>query len=385
MARKVLFAANNFWNSPFQVGTHELAKQFLKNNWDVAFVSDPISPFHLLSKNKDLIKERLNIWRSGGIRHSTSLWTYVPFSIFSPANTLLLRSKFVFKNWYKFSIPNCINKINEEKFNNVDLLYIDSLYQSFWLKEIKYKKSIFRIADDNTGFSRYKKNIVDKIEGEIASAVDMVVYSAQTLKKKVEELNPKFSFYLPNGVDYNHFATNKGTLPVEFKSIPEPRIIYVGAIDNWFDFNLINLACKSLPEYNFILIGNTTLAKDKLIDNPNLFLLGTRPYKDVPNYLHHSNIGIIPFDRENHKDLVDSISPLKLLQYFACGVPSLSVRWKQLEMMNSPVEMYDSSEEFIEKLRSLYQQNIEVNRLKSFAKQNDWSIRFNEIVKNLGF
>lgn len=385
MARKVLFAANNFWNSPFQVGTHELAKQFLKNNWDVAFVSDPISPFHLLSKNKDLIKERLNIWRSGGIRHSNSLWTYVPFSILSPANTLLLRNKFVFKKWYKFSIPNCINKINEEKFNNVDLLYIDSLYQSFWLKEIKYKKSIFRIADDNTGFSRYKKDIVDKIEGEIASVVDMVVYSAQTIKKKVEELNPNFSFYLPNGVDYNHFATNKGTLPVEFKSIPEPRIIYVGAIDNWFDFNLINLACKSLPEYNFILIGNTTLAKDKLIDNPNLFLLGTRPYNDVPNYLHHSNIGIIPFDRESHKDLVDSISPLKLLQYFACGIPSLSVRWKQLEMMNSPVELYDSSEEFIEKLRSLYQQNIEVNRLKSFAKQNDWSIRYNEIITNLGF
>ncbi|GBD91919.1 putative teichuronic acid biosynthesis glycosyltransferase TuaH [bacterium BMS3Abin04] len=383
MARKVLFAANNFWTSPFQVGTHELAKQFLKNNWEVAYISDPVSPLHLFSKDKNQIKERFKIWKIGGIK-STPLWAYVPFSILSPANLPILKQKFIFNNWYKFSIPNCITKVKNEGFESVDLLYIDSVYQSFWLKEIKYKKTIFRIADDNLGFSRYKKDTVSEIENEISSKVDYVVYSAETLSEKIKNLNPNSYFYLPNGVDYTHFANGKSKLPTEFESIPEPRVIYLGAIEKWFDFDLINFACERLPKYNFILIGNPTLAREKLFKRPNLFILGTRPYKDIPNYLHYSNIGIIPFDRINNKILVDSINPLKLLQYFACGLPTLSARWKQLEIMNSPVEMYNTHEQFIKKLEDLYNSNIDINKLKSFAQQNDWSNRYNEIIKNLG-
>jgi hypothetical protein len=42
-------ACSNPWNSVFQVGSHHLAREFLKLGYEVAFISDPISPFHLLN------------------------------------------------------------------------------------------------------------------------------------------------------------------------------------------------------------------------------------------------------------------------------------------------------------------------------------------------
>ena len=69
MNKKVLILAANHWTSPSQVGTHSIAKEFVKSGWDVAFISDPISPFHFLKRNKSLITQRLEIYKSGGQKY----------------------------------------------------------------------------------------------------------------------------------------------------------------------------------------------------------------------------------------------------------------------------------------------------------------------------
>ena len=99
MNKKVLFATANHWTSPYHVGSHELAKQFIKDGWDVAFISDPVSPLHYAERKNTLIQERFRIWKTGGEYYlNKKLWTYVPFSVFTPHNKPFLRSEFVFSN-----------------------------------------------------------------------------------------------------------------------------------------------------------------------------------------------------------------------------------------------------------------------------------------------
>ncbi len=61
-----IFFTSNYYTSPFQVGDHHLARAFAADGWRVAFISAPITPFHLFSSKQELLKERLHNYRQKG-------------------------------------------------------------------------------------------------------------------------------------------------------------------------------------------------------------------------------------------------------------------------------------------------------------------------------
>lgn len=382
--KKALFIANNYWSTPFQVGTHEIAKQFIKNGWNVAYISDPISPFHLLARNDTMVNERFNIWRKGGIQINERLWTYVPLTLTPPTQFPFTKSLYALKNWHKFTIPNCVKAVRKNNFERVDFLYIDNIYQSFWLDVISYSKSMFRITDNNAGFGKLNKRTVMELEKYIASKTDLMAYPSIVLKDHIREIAPKRSILLPNGVDYYYFADETKEEPDEYKHIEGPKIIYVGAMEFWFDFELINYAAERLPNYNFILIGNDKQANINLSKLPNIHILGTRPYNRIASYLQHADVGIIPFNRKQFPDLVDAINPLKLYQYMAAGLPTLSVSWSHVEKMKSPAVLYSDKEDFVNSLTELINNPTGKSLLQSFAAEQDWSKRYKTIIEELG-
>ena len=66
--RRVLMACSNYWNSPIQVGDQQIARLFVKEGWEVAYVSTPISPLHFLGGFTCDLRERLATYRAGGTR-----------------------------------------------------------------------------------------------------------------------------------------------------------------------------------------------------------------------------------------------------------------------------------------------------------------------------
>src|SRR4051794_32053655 len=90
--RSILMACSQYWTSPFQVGSHHLARTYAEMGWRVGFISNPISPFHLLAPSPEL-KARYSIYRSGGISDiGGAVWSYVPAALATPAKRPLLRS-----------------------------------------------------------------------------------------------------------------------------------------------------------------------------------------------------------------------------------------------------------------------------------------------------
>src|SRR5262249_33174653 len=87
------------------------------------------------------------------------------------------------------------------------------------------------------------------------------------------------------GVDFDRFAAgSSGPDPDDMRSIPRPRVGYIGAIDpHSFDPELLRAVVARLPEVQFVLVGGSTLP-DGWITAPNVHLLGQKPYDEVWRY-----------------------------------------------------------------------------------------------------
>jgi glycosyltransferase involved in cell wall biosynthesis len=382
-AKTVLMACTNYWYSPFQVGSHHIAQGFMEDGWKVAFVSDPISPFHLLKAQNSQLKDRFALYRSRGRwLYDKRLWTYIPGTLVSPNNKPILRSGFVNREWQRLTWPNVISTIEKNGFGNVDLLYIDSAIQAFWLEAIHYEKAVFRVADNQAGFAKFTPEM-QAIEKRIASSVDLVVYTARELQDHIETLQPKNMLHLPNGVNFKHFECGAQLKPDDLKEISTPIAIYVGAMDVWFDFELVNYAATELPNVAFVLIGPADLANSRLKHLPNIHVLGRRSYEELPRYLLNANVGIIPFNEKDYPVLVNSINPLKLYEYFACGLPVVSVAWKELYNLASPAILCQTADEFVKEIADTISKQNDKEVYKEYAKMNNWLSRVNILVNYL--
>ncbi len=376
--KKIVMAVTNYYTSPFQVGSHHYARAFEKLGYEVLFISNPISPIHKIFANNEQLAERERIHNLGGEKNGNITY-YVPKTLFTPQNKSLLSSKFVLNNWYKFSRPNIMKYIKDKGFESVDILWFDSPMSSFLLDKIEYKNSILRLADYSKGFSSVSDNQYNT-EIEIANRVDTIIYSAKNLKEKYTDIKDKSKMhYVSNGVDLTFIQEANKSLPEEYKNIPSPIAVYIGALHEWFDVDLVYKSAKSLPEYSFVIIGPVERDLSQLEELDNIFILGKKPHEQIAQFLCNADVGIIPFDTTDHLELVESINPLKLYEYFACGLPVVSMSWHELKELKSPAFLCAHKDEFIHAIKHVNKDDNETI-IEEFTKKSAWETRLKETL-----
>ena len=128
---------------------------------------------------------------------------------------------------------------------------------------------------------------------------------------------------LPNGVDAENFARPRPE-PEDIAGLARPRVVYVGALEYWFDVELLERCALARPDVPFVVIGpRPDGLPASLATLRNVHLIGPRPYAEIPAYLQHCDVGIVPFRRDA---LVDSIHPIKVYEYLAAGLRVVATR-----------------------------------------------------------
>ncbi len=380
--KKALFCSANHYDSTYQVGTHHLARQFAKKGWGVAFLSHPVSPMHALKWKES--KQRFHSYLDGLNRiESPGVSAYVPMSLITPYNMPFFRSKSVMLNWQKFAFPNIKRIINEAIGNSIDLIYFDNPTYRFILSEIQYKRSVYRITDKLSEFS-WSSNAVTFSESKLINEVDVVGYTSPSLRTYVEEKFAKRCFHVPNGVNIEAYDAVYDLEPLDLKDIPRPRVIYVGAIDSWFDYDLVNRAASQLSNCSFVLIGSDDYIKNKINCEKNIHLLGKKPHTEIPKYLTYSDVGIIPFDVQDKLELVRHVNPLKLYEYLAAGLPVVSTYWEELSKFSQFIK-FSNQNNFAQSIASALEEDNFSDRInrKSAAKEYDWSIIAERFINDI--
>jgi hypothetical protein len=123
----------------------------------------------------------------------------------------------------------------------------------------------------------------------------------------------------PSSVDVAHFRKAREALPEPEiqRAIPHPRVGFFGVVDERFDAVLLREAAAARPDVHFIVIGPVVkIDRSELPRCPNIHYLGKQNYRDLPAFLSHWQIAMMPFALNASTRF---ISPTKTPEYLAGG------------------------------------------------------------------
>lgn len=372
--KKALFAEYVGWRSPIQVGGHHYAKGFLKRGYKIGWLLANWFPLKFFT-HTELTRYAFNVWKTRGRLVEENVWEYSPLTLIPYTDFYFLKSHFIAEKSLSFTVPSLLRILEKAGFNKVDILWLDHLKYASLINKIKFDISIYRMCDYVPAFPNTPKSLVI-LEEEIMRQVDIIVISSRHLFEITKKIRKDNVYYLPNGVDFEHFYLGSDSLPEDFRNIPSPRVVYIGAIDTWLDIYLLKYCAENLLNYSFILIGPSRIDLSLLKNCKNIFVLGSKDYNVIPKYLKNSDVGIIPFKKT---DLIKYVNPIKLYEYMACGLPVVSMEWKELKYINPPAFLARNRKEFVEMIQAaLVSKRNEKDKTKriNFARENSWEKRF---------
>jgi glycosyltransferase involved in cell wall biosynthesis len=127
-----------------------------------------------------------------------------------------------------------------------------------------------------------------------------------------------------NGVDV---AAYRRVRPRPADYPPAPTALYVGTLhEDRLDVPLSAAIGRRLARIGgrMVFVGPNALSAENtrlLTSTPGVVLLGARPHTEVPAYLQHADVLVVP---HLTNDFTESLDPIKLYEYEAIGSPIAS-------------------------------------------------------------
>nr|WP_169311930.1 glycosyltransferase [Deinococcus maricopensis] len=182
--------------------------------------------------------------------------------------------------------------------------------------------TIYDCMDELANFRHAPPELRER-ERELFRRADVVFTGGHRLYEAKCQQHPNV-FPFPSSVEVEHFAQARAGLadPADQRDLPRPRLGFYGVIDERFDIDLIRDVAARRPEWHFVFLG--PIVKIDPADLPagaNIHYLGQKGYADLPAYLAHWDVALLPFARNESTEF---ISPTKTPEYLAAGVPVVS-------------------------------------------------------------
>jgi len=165
--------------------------------------------------------------------------------------------------------------------------------------------------------------ILVRNEAEMMAKADLVFTGGRSLYEAKRHLHDNvFSF--PSGIDIEHFARARKKLedPPDQREIRHPRLGYFGVIDERVDLDLLGRVARMRPNWSLVIIGPVAkIDRNELPQEENIYYLGQKDYRELPDYIAGWDVAIMPFARN---EATRFISPTKTPEYLAAGRPVVS-------------------------------------------------------------
>lgn len=251
--------------------------------------------------------------------------------------------------------------------------------------------------------SSFWRNIVGKfvhfLEDYLPKIVDTISVSSQTLYKlsiKLGKLEDKI-FKVPVGVDLEKFNPRlSGELIREKYNLKGEIILYLGQLHSGQYAELFIYAADEIlkrhpdSEINFLLVGGgfrleelKKLTKYLGLDGKVIFT-GSVPHEEVPLFIASADICVACFE---DNDITRAKSPLKVVEYLACGKAVVASRVGEVTEMvdgagilTKPGDIFSLAEGI---MKLLYNKNLRAELEKKTRQRIEKEYNWPALAQNL--
>jgi len=222
--------------------------------------------------------------------------------------------------------------------------------------------------------------LIRQTEDRLLKAADLVFVTSERLRHRVLEQREQVEV-LPFAVDFPRFEKERlanQSKPNELVEIDSPIVGYVGGLHRWVDQELLVEAARVLPDVEFVFVGPEQCDMSKLKAQPNIHLLGSRNYDELPRYIKCFDVGLIPYVLSEY---ALNVYPTKLNEYLAMGLPVVATNLPEVRKFNEDfsdvVRIGDGPASFASQIQESLANNTpaQVQRRIEVASQNSWQAR----------
>jgi glycosyltransferase involved in cell wall biosynthesis len=248
---------------------------------------------------------------------------------------------------------------------------------------------VYHCVDDIAAHDRIDTASFREAETSFARQADLVIASAEPLRARLAEVSSHVEL-MANVADTSLFARAlEPSLAHDpaLAALPRPRVVFTGAISAAkIDVELISGLARLHRDWSIALVGpvglgDPTTDVSQLRAEPNVHFIGSRRYEELPGVLAVADVGIIPY-RIN--ELTSSVFPMKVYEYLAAGLPTVSTPLPSLADVDGIAFATDADgmAKTIERLLS--EDSPARRRARSDAVQaHSWGERLGEIEREL--
>jgi len=219
-------------------------------------------------------------------------------------------------------------------------------------------------------------------ESALCRSADLVFTTSQGLHDAKRPLNPEHTHLVHNVGDFAHFSRASAaetSVPADLQTLPRPVIGFLGAVSGYkVDIPWLLEVARRHREASIVLIGPVGLGDGgagtaALEAEPNVHLLGYRPYESLPGYVKGFDVAVIPY---RHNEYTAGVFPIKFFELLASGKPLVVSDLPSLRAFYDRVHVAHDANEFVAACeRALSAPEVGRDARLALAAENTWEHR----------
>jgi len=189
-------------------------------------------------------------------------------------------------------------------------------------RDLRPRLMVYDCMDELSAFMHAPPELL-ALEAELLDRADLVFTGGYALYE-AKRYRHRSVHAFPSSVDATHFARARATCedPSDQRALPKPRIGYFGVIDERLDPGLIEKIAYARPDWQLVMVGPIVKIDPETLPRArNIHWLGGKSYEELPSYVAHWDVALMPFALNESTRF---ISPTKTLEYLAAGKPVVS-------------------------------------------------------------
>ena len=170
-----------------------------------------------------------------------------------------------------------------------------------------------------------------------------------------------------NAAEYDMFAA-PAHRPSE---LPTDRVVvgFAGGVTSRIDMRLVAALTEAEPDWLIALVGEVCV---DVPDSANLLVTGPRPYSEMPAWMQHFDVGLVPYlDNQWNR----ASFPLKTYEYLAAGTPVVATPLPMLQGLDPAVRVGGDPESFVAAVRHAVAEGPRGEPCREVARANSWNAR----------